>query len=275
MEIGLLAAVLYFCYLHLRGTRGANILIAILMVYLGLTLLSHFLDLVVIGWLLRSLSIFLALSLVIIFQPEIRRVLAELGSHRIFSTTGQKRETIDQIVDTVIELSNKQRGALIALERETGLHIYAETGVPLDSELSRELVCTIFSPKTELHDGGLIVRNDRIVAAGCIFPVSQRESLDRSMGLRHRAGLGLSEESDAVTIVVSEETGAISLCHQGRIEHNLEFEEFKRRLNQVLLPEEYDPDVEEKLDGKNHGLDSGHHDLVSDSKQRREDSISS
>ncbi len=242
VEIIILAVILYYIYAYLRGTRGARILIGIALILITLTLISQLLNLVVIGWLLRSLPVFLAIALVVIFQPELRRALTELGSHRFFSTGFEKRETIEEITDTVFELAGKGIGALIAVEREIDLKPYAETGVLINCDYSKELVLTIFHPKTVLHDGGLIVRNDDIVAAGCIFPLTQREDLDRNLGLRHRAGLGLSEESDALAIVVSEETGQVSICHNGIIERNLNVEKFRKHLSRLLLLENYEDD---------------------------------
>ena len=144
----------------------------------------------------------------------------------------------------MFELAGKGFGALIAVEREINLEAIAETGVKVDCDYSKELVLTIFQPKTVLHDGGLIVSNDRIVAAGCIFPLTQREDLDRNLGLRHRAGLGLSEEADALAIVVSEETGQVSICHNGLIERNLNVEKFRTRLSQLLLLDKYDDRID-------------------------------
>jgi Uncharacterized conserved protein len=129
-----------------------------------------------------------------------------------------------------MQLANKQFGALIAIERDTSIRVYEETGVTIDGDFSVELILTIFHPKAALHDGGVIIRNGRIAAAACIFPVSQRETLDRSLGLRHRAGLGITEESDAVAVVVSEETGSISICHRRRIERNFTPETFRQRI---------------------------------------------
>ncbi len=243
IEILLLTVLLYYGYLYFRGTRGAKVLTGLLFVFITLTLVSQILNLVVIGWLLRSFSVFLAVALVVIFQPELRRALAELGSHHIFSTPSQKRETVDEIADTVIELSNKQFGALIAIERNSPIRTISESGVAIDSTFSNELVLTIFHPKTKLHDGGMVVRDDRILSAACIFPVSQRDTLDRNLGLRHRAGLGLAEESDAVAIVVSEETGSISICHDGEIERMFEPERFKERLQEILLMERDDAEL--------------------------------
>ena len=211
VEILLLWVAIYYGYLYFRGTRGAKVLTGLAIVFLTLTLISTLLNLVVIGWIVRSFSVFLAIALVVIFQPELRRGLAALGGHPIFSLTSERRETVHDLAEAVTQLANKQFGALIAIERDTSIRVYEETGVIIDGEFSVELMLTIFHPKAALHDGGVIIRNGRIAAAACIFPVSQRETLDRSLGLRHRAGLGITEESDAVAVVVSEETGAISL----------------------------------------------------------------
>src|SRR6516225_2606964 len=237
IEILLLAIAIYYGYLYFRGTRGAKVLTGLAILFITLTLISQILNLTVIGWLLRSLTAFLAIALVIIFQPELRRALAELGSSHFFSTTSQKKETIDVISDAVFELASNQTGALIAIERDTAIRSFAESGVNIDCEVSPELLLTIFFPKTPLHDGGVIIRNDRIVAAACIFPVSQREDLDRALGLRHRAGLGITEESDAVAIVVSEETGQISICYRGKIERGFKPGQFEKRLSELLLRE--------------------------------------
>jgi diadenylate cyclase len=245
VEIGILAVVLYFVYTYLKGTRGARILMGLALIFITLTLISQLLNLVVIGWLLRSFSVFLALALVVIFQPELRRALTVLGSHRFFSSAVEQAESIEEITDTVFELAGKGFGALLAIERQIMLQPFSETGVALDCAFSKELVLTIFHPKTVLHDGGLIVSNERITAAGCIFPLTQREDLDRNLGLRHRAALGLTEESDAVAIIVSEETGQVSICHNGILERNLNVEKFKTLLNKLLLKDAYEIDRED------------------------------
>ncbi len=240
VEIGILGVVLYFVYTYLKGTRGARILMGLALIFITLTLISQLLNLVVIGWLLRSFSVFLALALVVIFQPELRRALTVLGSHRFFSSAVEQAESIEEITDTVFELAGKGFGALLAIERQIMLKPFSETGVALDCAFSKELVLTIFQPKTVLHDGGLIVSNERIIAAGCIFPLTQREDLDRNLGLRHRAALGLTEEADAVAIIVSEETGQVSICHNGILERNLNVEKFKTLLNKLLLKDAYE-----------------------------------
>jgi len=269
VEIGILTVVIYFTYLYFRGTRGAKVLTGLLIVLLTLTLGSLLLKLEVIYWLIRSFTAFLAISLVVIFQPELRRALAALGSQHIFSSPTQSKETIELLSETAFDLANRQFGALIALERDTNIHAIAESGVNIDSELSPELIVTIFHPKTPLHDGGVIIRNDRILAAGCIFPISQRHDLDRNLGLRHRAALGITEESDAIAIVVSEETGTVSICYRGRIEHDLEPDSFKRRLGQLLLHEKYEESDPQQLGGEDRLSSDRNNPLVSNKKEHR------
>jgi diadenylate cyclase len=247
IEILLLAVSIYYGYLYFRGTRGAKVFTGLAILFIFLTLVSQILNLTVISWLLRSLTAFVAVALVVIFQPELRRALAELGSNHFFSSARQNRETIDIVADAVFELANRQLGALIAIERDTGIRSFAESGVNLDCEISQELLLTIFFPKTPLHDGGIIIRDDRIIAAACVFPVSQREDLDRTLGLRHRAGLGITEESDAVAIVVSEETGNISVCYRGKIERGFKPGNLEKRLAELLLRGDENTNEEEEL----------------------------
>jgi diadenylate cyclase len=267
VEIGILWLVIYQGYLYFRGTRGAKVLSGLALALLTLLLVASLLRLTVILWLIRTVAAFLSIALVVIFQPELRRALAALGSHHFFSTTPQNRETIEVISDMVFDLSNRQFGALIAVERDINISSFAESGVTIDCELSPELVVTIFQPKTPLHDGGLILRNDRILAAACIFPVSQREDLDRNLGLRHRAALGLSEESDAVTLVVSEETGIVSICHRGKIERNFDPESLKLRLSELFLQEHDETSDSEQLGGESRFTGTREHPLVPHQKE--------
>ena len=271
VEIAILAAVIYYIYSYLKGTHGARILIGLALVFLTLTFVSQLLNLEVISWLLRSISVFLAIALVVIFQPELRRALTELGSHRFFTTASQERETVEDITDTVFELSSKGFGALIAIERDINLKGFVETGVPIDAKFTKELVLTIFHPKTVLHDGGMVLSGERIVAAACIFPLTQREDLDRNLGLRHRAGLGLGEESDAIILVVSEETGQVSICHAGRIERNLGVEKFRLRLSELLCQEKYESHPAQPLASEADEPDSSSRPVVSHQAGRRPD----
>ena len=235
VEISILATLAYHGYLFFRATRGARILTGLLVLLLSLALISLLLELSVISSLLQRFSVFLAIALVIIFQPELRRVLAELGSSRIFSLNRPDPEALDVLMEAMQQLSSRRCGALFALKRGIDLTPYAESGVELDAVISNELITSIFHPKTALHDGGAIIDQGRISAAGCVFPVSQREIQDRAIGLRHRAGMGISEETDAIALVVSEETGALSLCFQGKLEHDLEPTKLRQRINEILI----------------------------------------
>lgn len=273
VEILLMSVGIYYGYLYFRGTRGAKVLTGLAILFLSLILISTLLRLEVIGWLIRSFSVFLAIALVVIFQPELRRGLAELGGHPIFSLTSEKRETVHEIVEAVTQLANKQFGALIAIERDTSIRVYEETGVVLDAEFSVELMLTIFQPKAALHDGGVIIRNGRIAAAACIFPVSQRETLDRSLGLRHRAGLGITEESDAVAVVVSEETGSISICHRRRIERGFTPESFRQRISEILLQAPYEEAAPEELAREVDLPPARDNALVPHQEERRDDAV--
>src|SRR3954452_16835367 len=273
IEIVLMAVGIYYGYLYFRGTRGAKVLTGLAIVFLTLILISTLLRLEVIGFLIRSFSVFLAVALVVIFQPELRRGLAALGGHPIFSLTSEKRETVHDLAEAVTQLANKQFGALLAIERDTSIRVYEETGVTLDSDFSVELLLTIFHPKAALHDGGVIIRNGRVAAAACIFPVSQRETLDRTLGLRHRAGLGITEESDAVAIVVSEETGSISICHRRRIERNFTAETFRKRISEILLQGPYEETDPEQLARQVDLPPPRDHPLVPHQEERRDDAI--
>jgi diadenylate cyclase len=241
IEVVILWIIIYQTYRYFKATRGARIFTALFFTYLGMAILSDMLDLRIIGWLLRYISVILAVALVIIFQPELRRALAELGSHRFFSPTDDHdpQDFINQLVEIVMELSRKRVGALIAIEREIDLRQYLETGTEIDARLSGELIGTIFFKGTNLHDGAVIVRasDERIVGAGCVFPLNQREQLGRGIGLRHRASMGITEESDAIALVVSEESGAVSIGVRGQLERNLEEAQLQQRLSELLLNE--------------------------------------
>lgn len=234
VEILILAALAYQGYLFFRATRGARILTGLLVLLLSLTLISQLLELEVINWLIQRFSVFLAIALVVIFQPELRRVLAEVGSHRIFSFDRPDPESLDVLLEAMQQLSARRCGALFAIKRGIDLKPYAESGVELDANISAELITTVFHPKTTLHDGGAIIDQGRIMAAGCVFPVSQKEVRDRAIGLRHRAAMGITEETDAIALIVSEESGALSICQRGKLEHDLEPEELRARLNELL-----------------------------------------
>ena len=234
-EILLLAVVFYYVILFFRGTRGAQVLLGFTVILVTLLLLTQLFHLDAVNWLLKRFSVYLAIAFVVIFPPEIRRALAELGKQHVFAATARERTLVDHIVQAVLLLAERKIGALVAIEREIGTRGTQETGTRIDSLVTPELLASIFFPHTPLHDGGVVIKGDRIVAAGCLFPLSPREELSKSLGTRHRAAIGLTEETDALVVVVSEETGTISVAYKGRLSRGLDEERLRRLLAAVLL----------------------------------------
>jgi diadenylate cyclase len=233
-EILLLACLFYYVFLFFRGTRSAQVLTGLVFLLLLLFGVTRALNFDALNWLLSKLSVYLAVGLLIIFQPEIRRALAELGKQHVFTVSDTKRNVVDQIVQAATSLAERRIGALVAIEREIGTRAVQETGVKLDSKVVAGLLASIFYPHAPLHDGGVIVQGDRIVAAGCLFPLSERGSISKSLGTRHRAAVGLTEETDAVVVVVSEETGTISVSYRGRLSQDLDADRLRRFLYKIL-----------------------------------------
>jgi diadenylate cyclase len=234
VEVLVIAVLFYAVYRAFRRVRGARIIAEILVVLAGLTFASRLLEFRVLHWLLSSLSLITMLGLIVIFAPELRRSVVQFESLNLFARRKERLELADELGEIARQLSAKRFGALLALHRGFDLSEFVETGVRVDAELSPELVLTILHPKTVLHDGGVVIKDGRLEGAACVFPVSQRELADRSVGLRHRAALGLSEETDAIVLVVSEETGHLSIAHDGDLQRNLELEEFVSRLRMLL-----------------------------------------
>lgn len=235
VQIVVLACIFYYIFLFFRGTRGAQVLVGLVLLLVILIGLTQIFNLHALNWILRRFSVFLGVALLIIFQPEIRRALAELGKQPAFVVPVEKRTAVDHIVQAVVLLAEQRVGALIAIEREIGTRAIQETGTKLDARIVPELLASIFFPHTPLHDGGVIIRGNRIMAAGCVFPLSQKVELHKKLGVRHRAAAGLSEETDAVVVVVSEETGTISVSYRGRLSRGLDGERLKRFLSALLL----------------------------------------
>ncbi len=238
-EILLLWIIFYHLLKLLRGTRGAQVLSGLALTFVAVLSLTYFLNLHTLNWIFRTFSVNLVLAFVIIFQQEIRIALAELGRPGMLgpssSRNGNKsNDMVPPLVKAVSALSRQKIGALIALERAIGLKSVQETGVEIDGKVRPELITSIFFPRSPLHDGGVIIREGRVQAAGCVFPLSQREELHRSLGTRHRAAIGITEETDALVVVVSEETGNISLAFKGRLSRGLDAERLERMINAVL-----------------------------------------
>lgn len=234
-EILVLATAYYYIMVFFRGTRGAQVLTGFVVVVLVLLLLTRFFHMDALNWLLQRFSVYLAVAFLIVFQPEIRRALAELGKQNVFGMTPSERSMVDAVVQAALLLSERKVGALMAIERKIGTRGVQETGKAIDSRVTPELLASIFHPHTPLHDGGVIIRDNRIVSAGCVFPLSQQDEVVRSLGTRHRAAIGLTEETDAIVVVVSEETGTISVAFNGRLSRGLDEERLRRTLTSVLF----------------------------------------
>lgn len=235
IEILCLAVIFYYLFFFLKGTRGAPVLTGLVLLFIGLIVLTRLIHLDALNWLLGRFSVYLAVAVLIVFQPEIRRALAELGKQHLFGNAFSNETMVDQVVQATGYLALRKIGALIAIEQAIGTRTVQETGVKLDSAVTPELLAGIFAPHAPLHDGGVIIAGNRIVAARCMFPLSEQDELGKALGTRHRAAVGLSDETDAVVIVVSEETGMISVSHDGRLIQNLDENNLRRFLSGLML----------------------------------------
>ena len=232
----LLVAFIFFWFLYLmRGTRAVPLLRGVILLTIVVTLLSSLIRLRAFGWLARNILPAIIVAIPVLFQQELRRALERLGrAGALFGRGTGGRANLEQALIAIAQachtLSEKRHGALIVLERETGLQEFVDSGVMMDSVVTPDLLATIFEPHTILHDGAVIVRRGRLVAAACVLPLSTAFLADRQLGLRHRAAIGVTEEGDAIAVVVSEERGSIAVAHNGRIIRNLD----AKRLQTVL-----------------------------------------
>lgn len=238
VDIAIVWYVLYKLIMIIRGTKAIQLLKGIVVVLI-VWVVSIIFELKTIQWLTNQAILWGFLVIIILFQPELRRALEQLGRGSIFTRSSlsedQKTEQIvNSIVDSTIYMAKRRIGALITLELETGIGEYAETGIPIDAKLTNQLLTNIFTPNTPLHDGAVIIKNDRIVAAACYLPLSESPSISRDLGTRHRAALGISEVTDALTIVVSEETGSISYTKNGELYRNVSEEQLAKVLTKNL-----------------------------------------
>ena len=231
VDILLVSYIFYRLMLIVKGTRAVQIILGILVLIIITFLAQEVLYLRTLSWLFDKFWLATMVILAVVFQPEIRSALAQLGSHRwgkilLSSELG----FVSEIIEAVREFSQKHVGALIVLERETGLRNYIETGTVINAHVSRELILSIFNPSSPLHDGAVIIESSRLVAAGCVLPLSHEPGISKILGTRHRAAVGLSEISDAIVIVVSEETGNISLANEGKLETEIDIDDLRHRL---------------------------------------------
>ncbi len=233
-DILLVALLIYQFLVLIRGTRAVPVLLGV-----GGLALAYYAartaDLKTVNWLMGTLLPYAIFALIVVFQNEIRFALAKLGRRLTLSRASREiAETYDDIVLAANLFSQNQTGALIVIEREIGLRTYIESGVPMDAHLTYDLLATIFRPSAPLHDGAVIVQKDRVAAAACFLPLSMNPVLSTQLGTRHRAGIGITEETDAIAVIVSEETGAISLAVAGNIERDITVEYLRERMSELL-----------------------------------------
>lgn len=231
VDILVVTYFLYRLYQMLKNTRAASLVKGLLVLLLA-ALASKSLHLHVINWLLEKSMTVVLVALPVVFQPELRRALEQIGRGRLFRKTvvldeEEVEHMLSALVTAVMAMSRNRIGALIVLERETGLDDYIETGTQIDALISHEMFLNIFIPNTPLHDGAVIIRANRIKAAGCLLPLTEARNLSKELGTRHRAAIGLSEQTDALVLVVSEETGTISLARGGVLQRYLTAEDIK------------------------------------------------
>ncbi|MGH9515493.1 MAG: diadenylate cyclase CdaA [Terriglobales bacterium] len=234
IDILLVAIVIYEFLALIRGTRAALILIGLSIVALAFYV-SRMGELVALNWLISRALPYAVFALIVIFVPEIRQALARLGRRMTLArSAAAEADAYDDIALAANLFSQNQTGALIVIQREIGLRTYIESGVPLDAQLSYDLLATLFRPSAPLHDGAVIIQGDRVAAAACFLPLSMNPVLSTQLGTRHRAAIGITEETDAISIIVSEETGSISLAVAGTIERDLTVEELRDRMSKLL-----------------------------------------
>lgn len=242
VDITLVWYVLYKLFMLIRGTKAIQLLNGIVIV-LAVRMASVLLDLQTLKWLTHQAILWGFLVIIILFQPELRRALEQLGRGSLFSrVTKSAEESLEKTIDAIVEsckyMAKRRIGALITIERETGIDDYAETGIEIGGTLTHQLLTNIFTPNTPLHDGAVILREDKIIAAACYLPLSESPLISKDLGTRHRAAVGVSEVTDAITVIVSEETGDISCTKNGEIRRSLDEESLREYLREnLLLPE--------------------------------------
>lgn len=239
IDIVVVAYFLYRIYLMLKNTRAATLVKGLLVLVLFM-LISRWLNLHVISWLLEKSMTVIMVALPVVFQPELRRALEQIGRGRLFNKGSEldeqeMEEMLNAVANATVIMSRRKEGALMVFERETGLEERIETGVAVDGLISDSLLLNIFEKDTPLHDGAVIIRGKRIVAASCLLPLTENRNLSQELGTRHRAAIGISEQSDAVVLVVSEETGAVSIARNGELMRYLTADDVKEILRSYLL----------------------------------------
>jgi diadenylate cyclase len=239
LDIILVAVIIYHLLLLIKGTKAIQMLLG-LCVLLFASVLSGYFEFYTINWIIQSFWSQIMIALIVLFQPEIRRALAKMGEARFLQslTSAEGLRSLDEIIRASVHLANRKTGALIVIERDTSLEDFVEMGTSLDARVSKEILQSIFNTSSPIHDGAVIIKGNRIVAAGCFLPISPNAELDKKYGTRHRAAIGLTEETDAIALVVSEETGAISMTIGSKIETGLDLTSLRRKLTDLFATDQ-------------------------------------
>ncbi len=236
-DIAIVAFIIYQMYEFLRGSMAARMFMGLLVI-LFFSVVGELLNMSALSWIMSSLKTVWVIAFVIIFQPELRRLLIYLGQTRLVRAIVRvgEPEFIEDVVDAIIEMSDKNFGAIIVVQKDVGMKSVLETGINLQAQVSKQLIASVFNPRSPLHDGALIIRNDIALAAKCLLPLSQNTDIDPALGTRHRAAIGISEQSDALVIVVSEETGMISVVEDGNMIRGLTKDMLLSRMKNAFSP---------------------------------------
>ncbi len=237
-DIAVVAFVFYRLMLLIKGTRAVQVLTGLAIVFLAFHLAETF-RLLTLQWILSNFLSSIILVIIVVFQADIRRALAQVARNPFFFAPGAEGEepVLDEVVKAAVAMGAERVGGLIAIERRTGLRDYVDVGTTVDAKVTKELVLSLFWPNSPLHDGAIIIQKGRVSAAGCFFPLTTNPNVKRELGTRHRAALGLTEETDAVVVAVSEETGSVSLVVSGQIQHGLDAGTLKKSLYEIFDPD--------------------------------------
>jgi diadenylate cyclase len=235
LDVLIVAFIIYRLLLLIKGTRALQLVIGLTVVFFAFYV-SRTLDLFTLGWILNNFVAFAGIVIVVIFQNEIRRVLFALGRSPFFRKIAYVDETLffEELANACVVMSKRRTGALIVIEREMALSEFMEAGIKIDADVNTELIVSVFQPATPLHDGALVIGEGRVKAASCVLPLSTRDDIDKDFGTRHRAAIGITEVTDAVSVTVSEESGHISYAQGGTITRNVTGETLKRELRELL-----------------------------------------
>ena len=234
LDITLMSIILYRLLLIVKGTKAAQMMIGLAILLLA-SLASRYLELFTIDWLVQRFLAQIVIAMIVLFQPEIRRALAHIGEAQFLNfASAEELKSLEEIVRAAVSLANRKIGALIVIERDTSLKDFVEIGTSLDARVSKELLLSIFHPTSPIHDGAVIIKGNRVAAAGCFLPITLSSELSKSLGTRHRAGIGLTEETDALAIIVSEETGLISVGLGGKIEEKMDMGSLRNMLTDIF-----------------------------------------